>query len=88
MSARILVVDDVPANVKLLEAKLAAEYFEVITAFNGEQALARFARELAAVRKVDEDQCIRELEEYLARNAKRSATESAKTEEDSAEEAA
>jgi len=51
-----------------------------------EQALARFARELAAVRKVDEDQCTRELEEYLARNAKRGAAE--KTEEDSAEEAA
>ena len=40
-----------------------------------EQALGRFARELAAVRKVDEDQCIRELGEYLARNAKRGATE-------------
>jgi CarD family transcriptional regulator len=53
-----------------------------------EQALARFARELAAVRKVDEDQCIRELEDFLARNAKRSATASDKVEEDSAEEAA
>ena len=52
-----------------------------------EQALARFARELAAVRKVDEDQCIRELGEYLARNAKRGAAEKA-TEDDSAEEAA
>ena len=51
-----------------------------------EQALGRFARELAAVRKVDEDQCIRELEEYLARNAKRAATE--KVEDTSAEEAA
>ncbi|MGY4428644.1 CheY-like chemotaxis protein [Bradyrhizobium sp. F1.13.1] len=28
MSARILVVDDVPANVKLLEARLSAEYFD------------------------------------------------------------
>jgi CarD family transcriptional regulator len=53
-----------------------------------EQALARFARELAAVRKVDEDQCIRELEEYLARNAKRGAAVSEKAEDDSAEEAA
>ncbi|MEP6826631.1 MAG: CarD family transcriptional regulator [Aestuariivirga sp.] len=51
-----------------------------------EQALARFARELAAVRKVDEDQCIRELGEYLARNAKRGAAE--KVEDDSTEEAA
>ena len=53
-----------------------------------EQALARFARELAAVRKVDEDQCIRELEEYLARNAKRGAAAGEKAEDDSAEEAA
>ncbi len=54
-----------------------------------EQALARFARELAAVRKVDEDQCIKELEDFLARNAKRgAAAASEKAEEDSAEEAA
>src|SRR3954453_21342911 len=39
MSARILGVDDVPANVKLLEARLSAEYFDVITASNGKQAL-------------------------------------------------
>jgi two-component system cell cycle response regulator len=39
MSARILVVDDVMANVKLLEAKLAAEYFDVLTALNGPDAL-------------------------------------------------
>ncbi len=53
-----------------------------------EQALARFARELAAVRKVDEDQCIRELEDFLARNAKRSAAAGEKVEDESAEEAA
>ena len=53
-----------------------------------EQALARFARELAAVRKVDEDQCIKELEDYLARNAKRGAAVGEKTEDDAAEEAA
>jgi two-component system, cell cycle response regulator len=40
MTARILVVDDVPANVKLLEARLSAEYFDVVTAFNGRDALA------------------------------------------------
>jgi CarD family transcriptional regulator len=51
-----------------------------------EQALARFARELAAIRKIDEDQCIKELEDYLARNAKRAAAE--KPQDDSAEEAA
>src|ERR1700761_6166952 len=39
MSARILVVDDVPANVKLLEARLSAEYFDVLTASNGTEAL-------------------------------------------------
>lgn len=39
MTARILVVDDIPANVKLLEARLVAEYFEVLTADNGPQAL-------------------------------------------------
>ena len=40
MSARVLVVDDVPANVKLLEARLSAEYFDVLTASNGAEALA------------------------------------------------
>ena len=40
MSARVLVVDDVPANVKLLEARLSAEYFDVITAYSGVEALA------------------------------------------------
>ncbi|MEM6461041.1 MAG: PleD family two-component system response regulator [Pseudomonadota bacterium] len=40
MTARILVVDDIAANVKLLEARLLAEYFEVVTATNGEDALA------------------------------------------------
>jgi two-component system cell cycle response regulator len=39
VSARILVVDDVPANVKLLEARLSAEYFDVLTASNGTEAL-------------------------------------------------
>src|SRR6267142_1573770 len=44
MSARILVVDDVPANVKLLEARLSAEYFDVLTAANGAEALEICAR--------------------------------------------
>lgn len=39
MSARVLVVDDIEPNVKLLEAKLACEYYEVLTATNGEEAL-------------------------------------------------
>src|SRR3712207_7703542 len=40
MSARVLVVDDLLPNVKLLETKLTAEYFDVITAMNGADALA------------------------------------------------
>jgi two-component system cell cycle response regulator len=32
MTARILVVDDIEANVKLLEAKLTLEYYDVLTA--------------------------------------------------------
>jgi two-component system, cell cycle response regulator len=40
MTARVLVVDDIPANVKLLEARLSAEYFDVITAMGGGEALA------------------------------------------------
>jgi two-component system cell cycle response regulator len=39
MTARILVVDDIPANVKLLEVRLLAEYLEVLTANNGTEAL-------------------------------------------------
>ena len=39
MSARVLVVDDQPLNVKLLEAKLTAEYYDVVTAADGLEAL-------------------------------------------------
>lgn len=39
MTARVLVVDDILANVRLLEAKLTSEYFEVHTASNGLDAL-------------------------------------------------
>ncbi len=39
MSARVLVVDDIPENVKLLEARLTAEYFQVLTAYSGIEAL-------------------------------------------------
>lgn len=41
MTAQILVVDDVIANIKLLEAKLASEYYDVITAKDGFEALAK-----------------------------------------------
>ena len=39
MSARVLVVDDILPNVKLLEAKLRGEYFDVLTATSGMQAI-------------------------------------------------
>jgi CheY-like chemotaxis protein len=37
MTARVLVVDDIAANVKLLDARLSAEYFDVITAMNAQE---------------------------------------------------
>lgn len=39
MTARVLVVDDIPTNVKLLEARLLAEYFEVHSAYSGQEAI-------------------------------------------------
>jgi len=45
LTARVLVVDDIPANVKLLEAKLGAEYFDVVTAGSGPEALASIEKE-------------------------------------------
>ena len=45
MTARILVVDDVPTNIRLLEAKLEVEYYQVLTANDGEEALAVVAAE-------------------------------------------
>jgi two-component system cell cycle response regulator len=41
MTARILVVDDLLPNVKLLEAKLSAEYYDVITANNGKTGIEK-----------------------------------------------
>lgn len=48
MTARVLVVDDIATNVKLLQARLSAEYFEVVTASSGHEALA-----VCAVERVD-----------------------------------
>lgn len=39
MTARILVVDDVDTNVRLLEAKLTIEYFDVVTCSDGATAI-------------------------------------------------
>ena len=41
MSTRVLVVDDILPNVKLLEAKLLGEYYEVVTALSGAEALQK-----------------------------------------------
>ena len=41
MTARVLVVDDILPNVKLLEAKLSGEYFDVITATSGAEGIQK-----------------------------------------------
>ena len=53
MSARILVVDDIEANVRLLEAKLSAEYYQVSTASDGPTALAMAANDLPDIILLD-----------------------------------
>jgi two-component system cell cycle response regulator len=53
MSARILVVDDIPANVRLLEAKLAAEYFEVVSAASGKEALELIEKQIPDIVLLD-----------------------------------
>lgn len=45
MTARVLVVDDLEPNVKLLEAKLRAEYFDVIGAYSGKEAIEKAVAE-------------------------------------------
>jgi len=45
MSARVLVVDDILPNVKLLEARLNSEYYDVLTATNGPEALEKAEQE-------------------------------------------
>lgn len=45
MSARILVVDDLEANRRLLEVKLGEQYYEVLTAQRGEEAVQLARRE-------------------------------------------
>jgi two-component system cell cycle response regulator len=53
MTARVLVVDDIPANVKLLEARLSAEYFDVLSASSGQEALEICERERVDVVLLD-----------------------------------
>jgi two-component system cell cycle response regulator len=53
MTARILVIDDIEANVRLLEAKLTSEYYEVLTAPDGPTGLALAAAELPDIVLLD-----------------------------------
>src|SRR5205085_7568012 len=53
MTARVLVVDDVELNIKLLEAKLSSEYFEVMVADNGPTALELAESELPDIILLD-----------------------------------
>ncbi len=45
MTARVLIVDDIPVNLKLLETHLTAEYFVVLKANSGAEALKICANE-------------------------------------------
>jgi len=45
MTARVLIVDDIPINIKLLETRLMAEYYTVLTATSGQEALDICANE-------------------------------------------
>jgi len=53
MSGRVLIVDDIEVNVKLLEAKLSSEYFNVLSASNGDTALQIADSELPDVILLD-----------------------------------
>jgi two-component system cell cycle response regulator len=53
MSARILVVDDLLPNLKLLEARLTAEYFDVRTATSGPECLAICAEGISDIVLLD-----------------------------------
>jgi two-component system cell cycle response regulator len=53
MTARILVVDDNPANRKLLEARLNAEYFDVLTVSNGPDAIQMCEKALCDIVLLD-----------------------------------
>lgn len=40
MTARVLIVDDIPTNLRLLQVRLEAEYYDVVTAATGPEAIA------------------------------------------------
>lgn len=53
MPAKVLVVDDIEINIKLLEAKLSTEYFDVLSASDGRAALEIADAELPDVILLD-----------------------------------
>lgn len=53
MTARVLVVDDIAVNVRLLEAKLTAEYYDVLSASNGPEALKAVSANLPDIILLD-----------------------------------
>jgi len=53
VTARVLIVDDVPANLKLLDAKLTAEYFGVLKASSGPEAIEVAMREMPDIILLD-----------------------------------
>lgn len=53
MTARVLIVDDIEANVKLLEARLSLEYFETLSSRSGLEALECCADEAPDVVLLD-----------------------------------
>lgn len=53
MTARILVVDDIQANIDLLKSRLEAEYFEVLTASSGKKALELLETEVVDIVLLD-----------------------------------
>src|SRR5260370_13411841 len=53
MAARVLVADDLLPNLKLLEARLSAEYFEVRTAMSGAECLAACAEHICDIVLLD-----------------------------------
>jgi two-component system cell cycle response regulator len=53
MSARVLIVDDIRTNLKLLEVRLSAEYFEVVAATSGPEAIEIAERGLCDIILLD-----------------------------------
>lgn len=53
MPGRVLVVDDIHPNVKLLEIKLSNEYFDVLTAMSGLEALEVIEKEMPDIVLLD-----------------------------------